>query len=46
MRRDQVLIDALGDRLAGSYMAVKEADIAAFASEDQAFELRQHAYKF
>ncbi|OLC27226.1 MAG: glutamine synthetase [Actinobacteria bacterium 13_1_20CM_2_65_11] len=46
LRRDQVLIDALGDRLAGSYMAVKEADIAAFASEDQAFELRQHAYKF
>jgi len=46
LRRDQVLIDALGERLAGSYMAVKEADIAAFASEDQAFELRQHAYKF
>jgi glutamine synthetase len=46
LRRDQVLIDALGDRLAGSYMAVKEADIAAFATEDEAFELRQHAYTF
>jgi len=46
LRRDQVLMEALGERLAGSYMAVKEADIAAFASEDQAFELRQHAYKF
>lgn len=46
LRRDGVLMDALGERLAGSYMAVKEADIAAFASEDQAFELRQHAYKF
>jgi glutamine synthetase len=46
LRRDGILMDALGERLAGSYMAVKEADIAAFASEDQAFELRQHAYKF
>jgi len=46
LRRDRVLMDALGERLAGSYMAVKEADIAAFAAEDQAFELRQHAYKF
>jgi glutamine synthetase len=46
LRSDRVLLDALGEQLAGSYMAVKEADIAAFASEDQAFELRQHAYKF
>jgi glutamine synthetase len=46
LRRDGVLMDALGERLAGSYIAVKEADIAAFASEDTAFELRQHAYKF
>ena len=46
LRRDGVLIDALGEQLAGSYIAVKEADIAAFASEDQDFELRQHAYKF
>jgi glutamine synthetase len=46
LRRDGVLMDALGERLAGSYMAVKEADIAAFAKEDQAFELHQHAYKF
>lgn len=46
LRNDQVLVEALGERLAGSYIAVKEADIAAFASEDQAFEVRQHAYKF
>jgi glutamine synthetase len=46
LRRDQVLLEALGERLAGSYMAVKEADIAAFAEQDEAFELRQHAYKF
>jgi glutamine synthetase len=46
LKGDRVLMDSLGDRLAGSYVAVKDADIAAFASEDQAFELRQHAYKF
>jgi glutamine synthetase len=46
LRRDGVLLDALGEQLAGSYTAVKDADIAAFAGEDQAFELRQHAYKF
>ena len=46
LRSDQVLVEALGERLAGSYMAVKEADIAAFANQDEAFELRQHAYKF
>ncbi|MDQ2943929.1 MAG: glutamine synthetase, partial [Candidatus Dormibacteraeota bacterium] len=46
LQADRVLMDALGERLAGSYIAVKEADIAAFASEDEAFELRQHAYKF
>ena len=46
LRSDQVLLEALGERLAGSYMAVKEADIAAFANQDEAFELRQHAYKF
>ncbi len=46
LRSDQVLLEALGERLAGSYMAVKEADIAAFAEQDEAFELRQHAYKF
>jgi glutamine synthetase len=46
LRGDPVLLGALGEQLAGSYMAVKDADIAAFANEDQAFELRQHAYKF
>jgi glutamine synthetase len=46
LRGDDVLLEALGERLAGSYLAVKEADIAAFANEDKAFELRQHAYKF
>jgi glutamine synthetase len=46
LRGDDLLLEALGERLAGSYLAVKEADIAAFANEDKAFELRHHAYKF
>ncbi|HSS61088.1 MAG TPA: glutamine synthetase family protein [Candidatus Limnocylindrales bacterium] len=46
LSRDRVLMDALGERLAGSYVAVKRSDIDAFAAEDEAFELRQHAYKF
>ncbi len=46
LKHDTVLMHALGERLAGSYIAVKESDIAAFAAEDEAFELRQHAYKY
>jgi glutamine synthetase len=46
LRSDRVLMEALGERAGGAYIAVKEADIAAFASEDQDFEARQHAYKF
>jgi glutamine synthetase len=46
LRADKVLMEALGERIAGAYLAVKESDIAAFASEDQDFEVRQHAYKF
>jgi glutamine synthetase len=46
LRSDRVLLEALGERIAGAYIAVKESDIAAFASEDQDFEVRQHAYKF
>jgi glutamine synthetase len=46
LRDDSVLTEALGELIAGAYFAVKEADIAAFASENQDFEVRQHAYKF
>jgi hypothetical protein len=40
------LMEALGDRLATSYIAVKELDIDAFAGADEAFEFRQHIYKY
>jgi glutamine synthetase len=46
LKRDRVLMEALGDRLATSYIAVKELDIDAFASADEAFEFRQHIYRY
>jgi glutamine synthetase len=46
LKRDAILTDALGERLATSYIAVKELDIDAFANADDAFEFRQHIYKF
>jgi glutamine synthetase len=46
LKRDEILLKALGERLATSYIAVKELDIDAFAAADEAFEFRQHIYKF
>jgi glutamine synthetase len=46
LQRDRLLLDAMGERLSTSYIAVKELDIDAFASADEAFEFRQHIYKF
>jgi glutamine synthetase len=46
LKRDRVLMEALGDRLSTSYIAVKELDIDAFAGADEAFEFRQHIYKY
>ena len=46
LERDQLLMEALGDRLGGSYLAVKRRDVEDFAGEDEAFELREHRFKF
>jgi glutamine synthetase len=46
LNKDRVLMEALGERLATSYIAVKELDIDAFSKEDDAFEFKQHIYKF
>jgi glutamine synthetase len=46
LKRDDLLLRALGERLATSYIAVKELDIDAFAAADDAFEFRQHIYKY
>jgi len=42
LERDPVLLDALGRRLAGCYLAVKRHDVEAFAAEDDEFEFHQH----
>jgi glutamine synthetase len=46
LKRDRLLLEALGERLSTSYIAVKELDIDAFANGDEAFEFRQHIYKY
>ena len=46
LERDTVLLEALGERLAASYIAVKRSNIEAFAAQDEAFEFRQHFSKF
>jgi glutamine synthetase len=46
LERDGVLMEALGGRLSGSYLAVKRQDVADFAREDDAFEFSQHRFKF
>lgn len=46
LERDQLLMGAMGDQLARSYIAVKRLDIEAFATADDAFEYRQHSRKY
>jgi glutamine synthetase len=44
--RDQLLMDALGDLLGRTFLAVKRSEAAVFAAKDQDFELAHHFYKF
>jgi glutamine synthetase len=46
LERDELLMGALGDVLSRTFVAVKRSEAAAFAAKDQAFELRNHFYKF
>jgi glutamine synthetase len=46
LEQDEVLMEALGSLLSTSYLAVKRSEYAAFAAEDQAFEIQHHIYKF
>jgi glutamine synthetase len=46
LRADGVLVDALGDRLAASYVAVKESDIEGFGAEDESFEYQAHRFRY
>ena len=40
------LMEALGETLSTSYIAVKESDIEGFAAEDEAFEYAAHRFRF
>lgn len=46
LRGDQVLMEALGDRLATSYLAVKELDIASLAQKDEDYEYEVHRFAY
>ncbi len=46
LERDELLMDALGPMLAGSYLAVKRSEYRAFAAESVEFEIRHHFHRF
>jgi glutamine synthetase len=46
LNHDRVLAEALGERLLTSYASVKQLDIEAFAAAGEAYEFRQHLYKY
>ncbi|MFQ5875070.1 MAG: glutamine synthetase family protein [Dehalococcoidia bacterium] len=46
LEKDAVLMEALGPRLASSYLAIRRADWQLFSGEDAAFELKHHFYKY
>ena len=46
LRADALLMEALGERLSTSYIAVKESDIEGFAAEDEAFEYANHRFRY
>jgi glutamine synthetase len=46
LEQDSVLIEALGDALSRSYIAVRRSEYAAFSAEDTDFEIKHHLFKF
>jgi glutamine synthetase len=46
LEQDSVLMEALGDALSRSYIAVRRSEYAAFSAEDTDFEIKHHLYKF
>jgi glutamine synthetase len=46
LERDEVLMRALGAGLATEYLKVRRAEAAAYAEQDEAFELDQHFFKY
>jgi glutamine synthetase len=46
LQADRVLMEAMGDRLSTSYIAVKQLTVDNFAAEDQSFEYAAHRFRF
>jgi glutamine synthetase len=46
LERDTVLVAALGEPLATEYLKVRRAEAAAYAEQDEAFELENHFFKY
>jgi glutamine synthetase len=46
LERDAVLVAALGEPLATEYLKVRRAEAAAYAEQDEAFELENHFFKY
>jgi glutamine synthetase len=46
LERDQLLMEAMGDLMRRSYLAVRRSEEKAFAEQDADFEIRNHFYKF
>jgi glutamine synthetase len=46
LERDEVLMAALGGGLGTEYLKVRRAEAAAYAEQDEAFELDQHFFKY
>jgi len=46
LERDQLLMEAMGDLMRRSYLAVRRSEEKAFADQDIDFEIRNHFYKF
>ena len=46
LERDQLLVEAMGDLMYRSYMAVRRSEEQAFSEQDTDFEIRNHFYKF
>ena len=46
LERDQLLMEAMGDLMGRSYLAVRRSEEKAFSEQDTEFEIRNHFYKF
>jgi glutamine synthetase len=46
LAHDELLVEAMGNFLRRSYLAVRRSEEQAFAKEDADFEIRHHFYKF